>query len=893
MSLHSRLSALWRNLAHRDRLERDIDDELRATLDLLVDEKVRRGMTREDARREAAIELGGLSAVTQQVRDAKAGAGLESLIQDVRYAVRVLWRAPIFALTVILSLGIGIAGNAVVFSLADAYLFRAPPGIANPHRLAEVGRVAGPEGGAASIDDGGFNTFSYPNYLDYRARQTVFDGLAAYHVGGLARFGLGLGEDAVPVPGAYVSANYFDVLGVPMARGRAFGPEEERLESVKTVVVISHRLWQTQFEGRADIIGRTVRLNGRPFTIIGVASPAFTGYTIADQRLWVPITAYPDGDDLRLIGLRGRQWLMGIGRLKTGVTMEQAGAEMARIGRDLAREFPEDNRRHGVGVAAAGTVPVDGRPIVARFVGLLFALVGLVLLIACFTAAGLLLARGATRAPELGVRLALGAARARVVRLLVVESVMVSLAGAAVGVGLAWLGTATLVRAIPALPNLKITLDFGVDWRVVLFAAVLAVLTGVACGVIPAWAATRPHVALTLSRERGGSAPRLRARSMFVVAQVALSVLLAVCALLLTRSMQHAARMDPGFRVDGVEVVGIDLRLGGYDAQRGRILADDLMARIERLPGLDAAASARVVPLTREREGGRFWLPGEFGSERAIDGSQNIVTSGFFRTLGLELLAGRNFEASDGAGAPAVAIVNETLARRAWPGQSAVGKQILIGDRRWPVGIIGVVRDAKYRTIGEPPTPFFYVPAAQRYEPIQWILLRPTSAGAIPRVRAVLRELDRNLPVTQAGTLAELTAFTLFPQRLVTWLAAIVAATGVFLATLGVYGIAAYHASLRTREIGVRVALGAGRAQVVRLILGQAGWLALAGTALGLGAAALVTGLLESLLYGVQPLDPVSFVGAAALFGALALLASLIPAGRAASTNPVEALRAQ
>jgi hypothetical protein len=294
-----------------------------------------------------------------------------------------------------------------------------------------------------------------------------------------------------------------------------------------------------------------------------------------------------------------------------------------------------------------------------------------------------------------------------------------------------------------------------------------------------------------------------------------------------------------------------------------------------------------------EREGGRFWLPGELGTDRAIDGSQNIVTPGFFRTLGLELVAGRNFDQTDRADAPAVAIVNETLARRAWRSESAVGKRILVGARRFPIEVVGVVRDAKYRTIGEGPTPFFYVPAAQRYEPISWILVRPTGQSLIPQVRAVIREMEPNLPVVQAGTLADMTAFTLFPQRLAAWLAAIVSTIGIFLAALGVYGIAAYNASLRTREIGIRVALGAVRAQVLQLILRHAGRLAAVGIAFGVFAAGLATGMLEGMLYGVRPLDLISFAGGAIVFGALALVASLIPAWRAASVNPVDALRAQ
>jgi predicted permease len=885
----SRFASLCRNLFHGDRIERDLDEEVRATFDLLVDEKIQAGMPAAAARRAAALELGGVESVKQQVRDMRTGALMESLLQDLRYAVRALRRSPLFTLTAVLSIGIGIAGNAVVFSLADAYLFRNRPGIANPSRLAEVGRIDSGES-AGYYNGDGFDTFSYSNYLDYRARQTVFEGLAAYRPG--ATFGLGTGDNAVRVTGSHVSSNYFAVLGVPMALGRGFLPEEERLATPSTVVVISHRLWQTQFGGNRDVIGRTIRLNGRPFTIVGVTGPAFTGYSIDFESLWIPITAYPDGDDLRRVDERGRQWLMGIGRLKDGVTIAQARAEMARIGADLLREYPEDNRRHGVGVEPSGAVPVVGRPIVNRFVALLFALVGLILLIACFNVAGMLLARAVTRTREIGVRLALGAARPRIVRLLVIESLVVSSLGAVGGLAGAWGAIRLIERLLPVL-RLDIVFALSVDWRVMVVSIVAATVTGVACGLAPARAAMRIDLASTIIHDTGGGTRRLRARSAVVIAQVALSALLVICALLFGRSLRNAGKIDPGFAVNAIDVAGLNLQLGGYTPERGRAFADALMARIERLPGLEAAAAARVVPLTGEREGGRSWLPEEFGNERAIDASQNIVTPGYFRTLGLPLLAGRNFTAADRAGAPAVAIVNETLARRAWPGQNAVGKRLVLGQSRFPVNIIGIVRDAKYRTIGEGPTPFFYVPAAQRYESTMWILVRPNGPSLLPEVRALVRAMDPNLPLLQTGTLMEMSAFTLFPQRVAAWLAAIVGTVGLLLAALGVYGLTAYNVNQRRREIGIRVALGAVRAQVLRSIVGQGVLLAASGAVLGLASAALVTRVLEGMLYGIRPLDPISFAGSAALLVALAVIASAIPARRAASIDPVDALRAE
>jgi putative ABC transport system permease protein len=884
----SRVGNLWRNLFHSGQVERDLDDEVRATFDLLVDEKVQAGMAVADARRVASLELGGVESVKQQVRDARAGALVESVLQDLRYAGRVLRRSPLFTLTAVVSLALAFAGNAVVFSLADAYLLRNRPGIVNPQRLAEVGRIDSGEGSGVYYGDG-FDTFSYPNYLDVRARQTVFEGVAAYHD---ATFGLGMGDDALRVSGSHVSANYFAVLGVPIALGRGFLPEEEQLASPRTVVVISDSLWRTQFHGDRDVIGRTIRLNGRPFTVVGVTAPGFAGYTIHFENLWIPITAYPDGDDLRRVAERGRQWLMGIGRLKEGVTIAQARAEMAHIGADLEREYPEDNRRHGLGVEPSGALPVVGRPIVSRFVGFLFALIGLILLIACFNVAGMLLARGLTRTREMGVRLALGAARRRIIRLLVIESLIVSSLGAAGGLAGAW-GAVRLIQNRLPLLRLDIVFDLRVDWRVVGFSIVVAMLTGVACGIVPARAATNIDLASTIVHDTSGGTRRLRSRSAVVIAQVALSVLLVVCALLLGRSVRNAGRIDPGFVATGIEVIGVNLELGGYDEYTGRAFADALMSRIESLPGLEAAAAARVVPLTAETEGGRSWLPEEYGDERAIDASQNFVTPAFFRTLRLPLLAGRDFGPSDRAGAPAVAIVNETFARRAWPGQNAVGKRFVMGQSRRPFEVVGVARDAKYRTIGEAPTPFIYVPAAQRYASTIWILMRSTGPSVLPEVRALIRAMNPNVPVLQAGTLTDLTAFTLFPQRFAAWLAAIVGTIGLLLAALGVYGITAYNVSQRRREIGIRVALGAVRAQVLRGIVGQGILLAVIGTALGLTAAAFVTRVLEGMLYDIRPLDPVSFAGGALLLVALALVASAIPARRAASIDPVETLRAE
>lgn len=882
----NRLRSLWRNLARRRRAEDALDEELRGAFDLIVERHQQRGLDPAAARRAAALEFGGVEAVKEEVRHVRAGAALEWLAQDLRHAVRALRRTPLFAVAAAASLGIGVAGNAIVFSLLDGWLLRNRPGLRDPAALVEVGRVDS-RGSVVPYSGDGFDTFSYPTYLDIRARQRVFEGIAAYQ--SAVRFGLGDGDTAVKVAGAYVSWNYFDVLGVTIARGRGFLADEERLGSPRAVVVISDRLWRRQFDASPAIVGRTIRLNGRPFTIVGVTAPPFDGASIDIGQLWVPITGYRDGEDLTRIGMRGRQWLMGVGRLRPGLTMDHARVDLARIARELTREHPDGYVRDGLGVEPMGPLPVDVRPYVGRFVTLLFAFAALVLLIAAFNVAGLLLARGASRASEIGVRLALGGPRRRVVRLLALESVIVAVGGALAGLAAAWVGLAVLSRSIPEL-RFDVTFDIGLNWRVAIFSVSVAVLTGILCGIAPARSATRIDLTAAIAHA-GGATPRLRGRSIFVAAQVALSALLVVCALLLGRSLRNASAIDPGFALDDLEAASINLGLAGYDDARGAVFMKELATRIEALPGVRAAALARVAPLTGEREGGSFWLPGQQKETDAVDASQNMVSPGYFRTLGMPIVAGRTFTAADTATTPRVCVVNETLARRAWPAGSAVGQRLEVGRGHTPIEVIGVVRDAKYRTIGEAPTPFFFVPAAQRHDNVMWILWRPAAPSAMNEVRAALRALDPHVPVVQSGPLRRLGAFLLYPQRIAAAFAAVVGVIGLLLAAVGVYGLSACEAVQRRREIGIRLALGGEKSQVLLTVMGQAMRLTAVGACLGLLGGMGAGRLLETLLYDLSGVDALSLAGAAILVLATACLASLVPAARAASINPVEALR--
>jgi predicted permease len=436
---------------------------------------------------------------------------------------------------------------------------------------------------------------------------------------------------------------------------------------------------------------------------------------------------------------------------------------------------------------------------------------------------------------------------------------------------------------------MRLTWDVHVDWRVAAFSIGVAALTALGCGLLPALQATRIDLSTAVKPTNSGGPKRVRARQVLLAAQVAFSMLLVVTAMLLGRSLNHANAIDPGFRLDGVEVADFDLRLGQSGSPRA--FFDELMARLQQLPELESAALARVAPLTREREGGRVWRLGEQGDERAMTVSRNFVSPDYFRVLRIPLLRGRVFDERDRAGAQPVAIVNETMAKQAWPEQDPVG-QFLQGRIGRPLLVVGLVRDTKYRTIGEDPTPFVYISAAQTNEAIMRVLIRSRGASLIPQVRAIVAEMNPNLPM-EASTLTDLTAVVLLPHRIASWLAAFVAILGAFLATIGIYGLAAYNVTQRTREIGVRVALGALRAQVVRPILAATTKPVVIGAGVGLLASSLATRFLVGMLYGVRPLDPVSFIGGAVMLIIVAALASLVPARRAASVNPVEALRAE
>jgi putative ABC transport system permease protein len=817
----------------------------------------------------------------------------DSWLRDLRYAVRLLRRNPLFALTAVLSLAIGIGANTTIFTIANALLFKPPPGVADASRLVDVGR---------SQDGQGFDNVSYSNYLDIRARNTVFSGIYAYR---LAPEPMSLrGKDgAERIYGEMVSTNYFNVLGTPPHIGRLFTSDDSEQPAATPLAVLSHRFWMRRFNGDPAIVGQTLVLNGRPFMVIGVTPEGFHGTTVLTSDLWVPVNMVGELASRlppAILTSRESAWLVMGARLKPGVTVGQAQAELANIGRALEQEFPDANRGKGLRVVASSPVPGDGAP-VAAFMAVLMAIVMLVLAIACANVAGVLLARATTRRREIAVRLAIGAGRGRLIRQMLVESTLLFLIGGSGGLVLARLMTGALLSLLPAVP-LPIDVTLALDGRAVVFTLTLSLVAAILSGLAPAFHASRAEVVGALKSDTQGGPERIWLRHAFVLSQVALSIVLVVGAGLFARALQRASEIDPGFDPHGVELATLDLSLGGYTADTGRVFARELIRRVRETPGVQAAALSAVMPLGDRGIGlGGLAVPGlELrNGRRFFDVDWNVITPGYFATMKMALLTGRDFSDADREGTPSVVIVNETAARQWWPRQDALGKTLLqetgrpdAPDAVRTLTVVGVARDSKYRNLGEDPRPFVYVPIQQQYMSRTVIAARSAHGQRLAgELRALLASMNPNLPIVQALTFDAYSQLGLLPQRIAASVAGSLGLVGVLLAAIGIYGVTAYMVSSRTREIGIRMALGAERASVVRMVLRQGLTLTMIGAAIGLAVAAAASRLLGSLLFGVGATDPLTFIGSTLLFFVVGAAACYVPARRATAIGAMDALR--
>ena len=814
---------------------------------------------------------------------------LETAWQDMRYGYRLLRRSPLFTLTAALSLAIGIGATTSIFSVASAMLLRPLPGIAEPSRLVDIGRTQ---------DGRDFDNSSYPNYLDVRKRVTMLSDVYAIKLESQP-MGLGGQDGAERIYGCIVSANYFSVLGTRPYAGRLLmDADDEGAPGSHAVIVISYELWQRRFGGRGDLIGETVPLNGSPFTIVGVTPPGFQGTSLLRSDAWVPISAMPLASprlEAGLLSSRQGVWLLMGGRLKPGVTVAQARAELQSIGAALEREFPQINRGKGLTATASAVVPghID---VFAGFLALLMAIVGLVLLIACVNLSGMMLARAASRRREIAVRLAIGASRWRLVRQLLTETALLFLVGCGGGILLAGWFRSLLVALLPSLP-VPIGIDMPMDARVLAFAIVLSLVAAVLCGLAPALQASRTDLVPALRIDANGGGGRLRLRSAFLVGQVAMSLLLVLTAGLFMRVLGHAASIQPGFDQRQVDVVMLDLSLARYTEATGPAFVRDLVNRAASQPGVRSAAFVSDLPLDGGRQGfGSVRTPGlRRGDSDRINADWNIVSPGYFKTLEMPLVRGRDFSDADVAGAPRVAIINVAMARAIWGTADVVGRTIEANDSgKWePLTIVGVAADAQVMWLTEPAAPYLYVPVAQRYTGRASLIVKSAGGSTIPQMRALIRQLNPNLPVSQALPLQEVTALSLIPQRITAAVAGSLGIVSLLLAAIGIYGVTSYSVARRVREIGIRVALGADGHSVLRLVLRQGLVLTLAGVAIGLVVGALASQVVRALLLGVAAIDPITFLGGAALFIAVALAASYFPAHRATKVDPMVALRAE
>ena len=812
---------------------------------------------------------------------------MQSLWQDLRYGARTLWRKPGFTLIAVITLALGIGANTAIFSLVNTVTLCTLP-VAEPDRIVEVTPL---------VKGASYGAFSYPFYKDFRDKNEVFDGLAAYD---FAPMNLSQGGVNERVFGYLVSGNYFDMLGVRAFKGRMFTQEEDRIPGAHPVAVVSYGCWQRRFGGDPTLVSRTIKLNGHDFTVVGVTPEEFRGTVlIIEPDFYAPIMMAKQiapGESSWLEN-RGSGGLFGIGRLKKGVTATQARQSLDLLMAQFAREY-EGLEGMTFSVTPPGLLVPLIRDNTLGFSGVLMATVGLVLLIACVNLANLSLARAAQRRKEIAIRMSLGAGRLRIVRQLLTESVMLSLAGGVVGWLIA-LWMIDLVAAFKPPVDFNLLIDLKPDWRVMAFTLIVSFITGALFGLTPALRATRVDLIPALKDETGlGGYLRSRFRNGLVVAQVGLSLLLLIAAGLIVRSLQKVQLIGPGFEIENRITMSIDLGLQGYDEARGRDFYKQLISRVESLPGVRAASYVSDLPLNLDLNSDSIYAEGQ-PFTRSSDAPvlpTGSVWPRYFETMGIPFHKGRDFTFQEDKEESRVVIVNETFARRFWSGENPIGRRLSRGGTDDPrFEVIGVVKDSKYWTLGEDQQPFVYFPMAREYNSDVSLIVNTSvePESMINTIRREVERLDANLPLYDVKTMSEHMRFSLFPLRVGAWVAGGFALLALLLAGLGIYGVLAYAVSQRAREIGLRMALGAQSSDVMTMVVKQGMSLTLVGLALGLASALIVTRLMASVLYVVSATDLLTFAAMTLLLGSVAMFACYLPARRAAKVDPMAALRAE
>jgi len=821
---------------------------------------------------------------------------MASFLQDLKFGARLLAKTPGFTVIAALSLALGIGANTTIFTLVNAVLLNPLP-LEDPAQLVSIWTIDERNTGTGF----GFLQTSPMNFKDLRDKNEVFSGLTG-HAGVPLNITGGAGNPD-QVFGELVTGNFFSVLGAKPLIGRGFLPDEDKTPGEKLVCVLGHGEWQKRYGGDPSIVGRTISINGASFTVVGVMPKGFKGTNaIGAPALWVPYMTYPqttNGFFRELAEPNNRRGLVFnvTGRLKPGVRVQQAEANLKTIARQLEQEYSNENKGRSVTLVplAQSTVNPEFRKNIVRAGGLLMTIVGLVLLIACANVANLLLARAAARQKEIALRLSLGAGRGRLIRQLLTEGTLLAVLGGAAGLLLAYWAQSLLWSFRPPFLAAD-AIDLAPDTRVLLFTLGVSIATGVLFGLAPAIQASRPDLVGEL-KETGapiGSNGLFNLRNALVSAQIALSLVALVGAGLFLRSLQHAQQISPAFDADHLAVLSFDLGAQGYTEERGRQFQQRVIERAASVPGVQAATVASTVPLFAGGFARTVFLEGQDTSDRRAGRLVQISVVGarYLETLGIPLLRGRTLVDIDQPNTPIAVVVNETMAKRFWPDQVAVGKRFKFFGQDHFTQVVGIAMDSKYNFIGEEPTPFIYQSTTQVYQPQLSLFVKAARpSAALGTVRGEVQQLDRTLPLTGVFTLSDIFGQSLWAPRMAASLLAVFAGLSLLLAVIGIYGVMAYAVSLRTRELGIRMALGAGRSDVLRLVVMDGLRLTAMGVASGLAASLAVTRLIAGLLYGVSPTDLVTFTVVPVLLAAAALGASYLPALRATRIDPMVALR--
>ena len=887
MSLLSHGRAILNLLLRRETVETELDEEVADYYETIVERYMAKGLSEAEARRQARLNLGHPENVKESVRDSRAGSMLDSLHRNLQYSFRGMRKAPVFAAVTALTLAVGIGANATIFSLVSRFIVQRPP-VGDPAKLMAIHTTQGANQCC--------NNFSWLLYRDLREQTKTFAGVAAYY--DLLPASIDGSGEPERVWGQAVTANFFNVASLRMEKGRGFTAEEESLPAV----VISDRLWRRRFSAEPEIVGKSVRLSGRPYTVVGVGPPGFRGLDIVlDAEFWVPL----DNIDQLLPNTANRttrnyHWLAVVGRLTPGVTFEQADAELRVLGDRFAKAYPEsvpaDERDTGFRMEEAGSLPPRDRTTIMVFLAALLAVALLVLCIACANIVNLSVAQANARQREMVVRVALGATRWHLLWQMLTESLLLSLVGGAMGVALSVWATRAMAVFRLAAP-VPLDLSVGVSGGVLLYAFILSVCAGILFGLTPAWSVVLPLI----SGRPGAEQMPLRPsrvwglRNISVVSQISMSVVLLCATGLFLRSLDNAARIDIGFRSRGLLMMSFDPRLHGYSDERAIHLLQQVQEQVGRLPGVISAAYTDAIPLNGGHRSDGFEVEGKPArpGNRVVD--LFMASPGYFTTLGIPRVAGREFE-REKPGSPRTAVVNQLFVERFFGTENPLGRRVRDGNRIYE--IIGVVKNTKSRTLGENPRPVLYRSLAQDIgvDPSMdgyTVLVRfaGNSGARANAVRERIHTLDPLLAIFNAKTIEEHLKDALFLPRVAGAMFGIFGVLGAGLASIGLYGVIANWVSRRTREIGIRLAVGAKTGEVQRLVIRQGMTLAVIALAPGLLIAWTSSKLLASFLYGLPSHDPVTFTSVPLFLAAVALLACWIPSRRVLKVDPNTALR--